>query len=69
MSNCTFEIANFEYRSSRLRSCTLQLRAVYLNKAMAAEIFTEEMPDGGLHPEYSLICGCLEVSRSDVRSR
>lgn len=65
----TFEVADFENRSTRLSRSSLQLGAVDFNKTMFMKVFTEEIADNALEFKYSLISLRLQQGRSLIRTK
>lgn len=62
MGNCckqTFEIVNPEDRCTRFRRSALKLGAVYLDKPIAIQVGTEQIPDDMLKLENRMIGHCL----------
>lgn len=56
----TLEVLDFEDARTTFCSSSLQLRRVDLDKAVRIEVFAEQLADGGLKAEDSLVRGCLK---------
>ena len=57
----TLEVADLENRSTGFCGSSLELRTVNLDKALAIEIFAEEVSDPVLKLEDGLVCLCLRA--------